>query len=150
MFEPAQRGQVITESVIESVTRLLDDFGQDLHYAWRQLRRAPAFASLVVATLAIGIGANATMVGVIDRLLFRAPPAIQDAGSLVRFVGVSKTESGGTRAGGSYDYWMYLEFKQRITGLKNIAGFLPHGRIALCLRRSFGRTQRDGGHFRLL
>ena len=45
-------------------------------YAIRQLRRAPAFTVGVIVTLALGIGANATMYGVIDRLLLRPPAHI--------------------------------------------------------------------------
>src|SRR6185312_9137702 len=47
------------------------DFCQDVHYAWRQSRSAPGFTALVIATLAIGIGANAIMAGALDRLLLR-------------------------------------------------------------------------------
>jgi hypothetical protein len=37
---------------------LIDDLGRDLRYAGRTLRREPAFAFVVMATLAIGIGAS--------------------------------------------------------------------------------------------
>ena len=36
-------------------------------------RRAPGLAAAVIATFALGIGANATMFGIIDRLLLRPP-----------------------------------------------------------------------------
>lgn len=56
-----------------------DTLLQDLHYAARGLRARPAFTVAVVVTLGLGIGANAAMFSVIDRILFRPPPMLKDA-----------------------------------------------------------------------
>ena len=56
----------------------LDHLLQDLRYAVRGLRRNPAFAATVIVTLGLGIGANAAMFGVIDRLMFRPLPFLRD------------------------------------------------------------------------
>src|SRR5262245_46276862 len=55
----------------------LDTTMQDLRYALRGLRRRKVFAAGVILTLALGIGANATMFGLVDRMLFRAPPTLR-------------------------------------------------------------------------
>ena len=54
----------------------LDAVADDTRYALRQLRRSPGFALTVVATFALGIGANATMFGLVDRLLVRGPAGV--------------------------------------------------------------------------
>ncbi|MEE8117348.1 MAG: ABC transporter permease, partial [Gemmatimonadales bacterium] len=57
-------------------------------FAFRGLRRNPGFSAAVVVTLALGIGANATMFGVVDRLLLSPPPHVVDASQL-RFLSLS-------------------------------------------------------------
>jgi putative ABC transport system permease protein len=49
---------------------------QDLVVAWRQARRSPGFSAAVVVTLALGVGANGAMFGLVDRLLLREPPGV--------------------------------------------------------------------------
>ena len=48
--------------------RLLLD---DVRYAWRQLRRTPAFTAVAILTLAVGIGTNTTIFAVVDELAFK-------------------------------------------------------------------------------
>ena len=55
-----------------SVTAALAAFGRDLRHAARSLLRSPGFALATTLTLGLGIGANAAMFGIVDRLMFRA------------------------------------------------------------------------------
>ena len=47
---------------------------EDVRYALRQLRKAPAFAAAAIVTLALGIGAAAAMFGLIQGVLLSPPP----------------------------------------------------------------------------
>jgi putative ABC transport system permease protein len=50
---------------------LMASLWQDLRYAARSARLAPAFSAIVIATLALGIGANAAVFSVIDAVMLR-------------------------------------------------------------------------------
>lgn len=63
---------------------IVDTMMQDLRYAIRGLAARPMFTAGIIVTLALGIGANATMFGIVDRLLFRAPAMMQDADAVHR------------------------------------------------------------------
>ncbi len=60
----------------------LEQLGQDVRYALRQMKRSPGFAATVIGTLALGIGAAAAMFTVVDHVLLRSLP-YKDAGRLV-------------------------------------------------------------------
>jgi predicted permease len=81
-FGDVERHRSVLESLDQDAvararwtTRLID-LGTDVRYAVRGFAREPMFAIGVVATLAIGLAANSTMFGVIDRLLLQPPPHV--------------------------------------------------------------------------
>jgi hypothetical protein len=56
----------------------LDFLRESLGSVGRTARRYPGFTAGLVVTLALGIGANATMYDIVDRLLLQPPMHIQD------------------------------------------------------------------------
>ena len=53
---------------------IMSTLAQDLRYAVRGLARRPAFTTMIVATIALGIGANAAIFSVVDGILIRPLP----------------------------------------------------------------------------
>jgi predicted permease len=65
----------------------VENLGRDVTYAVRQMRKAPGFAAVVVLTLALGIGANASVFSVLNAVLLR-PLDFPHADRLVRIASV--------------------------------------------------------------
>jgi predicted permease len=98
----------------------MDALRHDVAYALRQIARAPGFAVAVVATFALGIGANATMFGIIDRLLLRPPAHIRDAQSLQRLELRRKYQNEEYTSAG-FSYPAYLDFRDRVPAFASVA-----------------------------
>jgi predicted permease len=65
-------------------TARLDALGEACRFAVRGLRRSPGLSMGIVLAFALGIGANATMFGAVDRLLLRPPSGIHDPDRVAR------------------------------------------------------------------
>lgn len=64
----------------------LSAFAQTTKFAIRSLRRAPGLSTGVIVAFALGIGANATMFGIVDRLLLSPPSHFAEPDAVRRIV----------------------------------------------------------------
>ena len=97
-------------------------FWHDLRYAMRGIRRQPGFASVIVVALALGIGANATMFGIVDRLLFR-PPAFLISPERTHHLYFQRVSDGSVFTGNSAQYQRFLDISESATTTEVIGAF---------------------------
>ena len=100
----------------------LEHLWQDVRYAVRTLRRSPGFTLTVIVTLGLGTGANATMLGLIDHLMFRPYPYLRDP-STVHRVYWQAWHRGSLSTAWSSEYRRYLDLAESTTAFSAYAGF---------------------------
>ena len=99
----------------------MTSFWQDVQYSRRVIAKAPGFAAIAILTLALGIGANASIFSVINAILFRPLP--MERGS--ELVSLNGTLAGEITPFLSYPN--YRDFRDRNSVLTGLAtyGFIP-------------------------
>jgi len=102
----------------------VESFGQDLRYAVRVLRKAPVFTAVAILSLALGIGANTAIFGLINGLLFKSLP-VRDPESLL-FIG--KQEQGG-RVSSYFYYETYDRLKAAQPFFQEFAAYAERVRM---------------------
>jgi predicted permease len=99
----------------------LEDFGRDLRYAFRTLRRAPLFGVVAVVSLALAIGANSAIFSLINAVLLR-PLAVREPDRLVQ---ITRMTPEGRAANVSYPLFEHLR-----DNVRSISGAFAHGTLA--------------------
>ena len=97
-------GQLQEQSRDARRVRYLHDLADDVGFALRLLRKAPAFTAICVLSLGLGIGANTAIFTLIKRLYLEMPP-VRDPEQIVRIArsNVASSESS------SFSYPLYRE-----------------------------------------
>lgn len=99
-----------------------ETLGQDLAYSARSLRSQPGFAAVVVLVLALGIGANVTMFGVIDRLLLRSPAYVTDPQRVVT-IATGHRLDGNDRLQRVLSYPIYRDMRSAAQAFEQVAAY---------------------------
>src|SRR5206468_6803360 len=102
---------------------MFTDLSQDLRYGARKLRTSPGFTLVALLTLAIGIGANTVMFGIVDALLFRPPAAVADPGRLARVELELQVPNGAPQMSGVLSYPDFVNVRDRASGVAHTAAF---------------------------
>jgi putative ABC transport system permease protein len=141
----------------------LETFLEDIRFGTRMLVKNPGFTIVAVLTLALGIGANAAIFGVVDAVLLR-PLAYKDADRLVTIlhrgdnpVAVAnyidwRDQSSSFEAMGAADYWSAnlsgIDSPEHILGLSVTQSLLPLLGVEPLLGRLFvaGEDQKGAEH----
>jgi putative ABC transport system permease protein len=101
------------------LTLWLEEFRDDVKFAFRQLRAAPVFTLIAVTTLALGIGGNSAIFALVDATLLRPLPYA----SPDRLVTI--WETAGTNSSSFASPPNMLDWKARSRTFETIAGFTP-------------------------
>jgi predicted permease len=95
----------------------------DLRYALRTLRKSPAFTAVAVLCLALGIGANTTMFGIIDRLFLQPPSGVRDPSGIVRPYLTLTAKNVSTTSSTSIGWLDYLVMRDATRSFSNVVGY---------------------------
>jgi len=120
----------LDEERIRSMNRVsvLHDFRQDLTYATRMLRRAPAVSLVVILSLALGIGANTAIFSLVNAVLLekldvKAPDELLVLGD------PSRTGSMGFDTNPRTDLYNYQTYRRLVEQGGWVTGLAATGRV---------------------
>ncbi|MGH9203555.1 MAG: permease prefix domain 1-containing protein, partial [Vicinamibacterales bacterium] len=88
-----------------------EDLWRDVRYSLRTLARAPGFTAVAVLSLGLGIGANASIFGLVDAALLESLP-VKDPERLVLFAS-RRPADGASNHAFSYDLYQALRRQPR-------------------------------------
>ncbi len=100
----------------------LDHLSRDLRFAVRSLAHRKGLTIGVALTLGLGIGVNATMFGIVDRLLFRAPPMLDDPGTVSRVYRFT-VDDGQQRIDRNFAFPTFLDISRQTPAFEKVAAF---------------------------
>jgi predicted permease len=111
-----------------TLTSWLDRVQQDVSYAWRGLKRSPAFTATFIATLALGLGVNAAMYSFLDQLFTRPPAGVVNPNGVERlYLIVPSSLANGIGPYGRFTYPRYAAIRDAARRPDRVAVFSTSG-----------------------
>src|SRR5438105_5024217 len=114
----------------------------DLRHAFRLLMRSKGWTTVVVLSLALGIGANIAIFGAINGLLLRTLPGVDRPESLVRFQSVGENEmisdvneygfsekDGRSPVGSTFSYAAFQQLRSANRTLEDLFACAPEAQL---------------------
>ena len=99
-----------------------ESIAQDLRYVIRGLARSPGFTAMVVITLALGLGANAAIYSVLDRLFVQAPIGVVQPDQVRRLREDIATRTGGRESRSTFTYGELRDLRAALPAATVVAG----------------------------
>ncbi|HET9372108.1 MAG TPA: ABC transporter permease, partial [Vicinamibacterales bacterium] len=109
--------------VAAGLRRQVDTIVYDVRHAVRGLARDRLATIFVLVSLALGIGANAITLGLVDRLLLQGPPQIAEPGRLVRLYRRAPRTPAGDQASPWLPFVTYRQLAVRLHGVDAIGAY---------------------------
>ena len=105
----------------------LEGLWKDLRYAARSMRKSPVFVLSVVVTLALGIGANATVFTLINTLILNPLP-VRNSGELAALAAVDTRNTAQSGTIFPISYADLKDYRERNQAFASLAGYTsPRG-----------------------
>ena len=101
--------------------RPMRDLGRDIHFAIRSAIRQPGYAFAIIATLAIGIGANTAIFSVFNWIMFRPLPGVARPNELITIRYQIPQSSGRFFV----PYGDYVDLRDGVPSIASLAASLP-------------------------
>lgn len=135
----------------ERSIRWLEHLSRDIRYAIRQIRKSPGFATTVILTIALGIGANTAIFTLIHAILMKSLP-VGDPKALYRIGDTYKDccfTNGLENDNGDFDifsYDNYRHLRESRPEFEQLAA-MQAGHALLGVRRRVDKAQSKPGEF---
>jgi predicted permease len=125
----------------------VDELAPNLRFAWRGLRKSPAFTFIAIATIAIGIGAGTAVFSLVNAILLRSLPVPNPQALRVvhwsatdlrmrSYTGDYMATVGDRQVRESVNYPIFLRLREAVADAADLFGYFPIENATIVTARS--------------